>query len=232
MNNKYTDLVEIIKKSRENIRPALQGDIFEREMLGSEVLRGEEAKMRALEEIKQRPEVKIVDEEKKAPEKKPRVVDDGEEKGMDDDEEDLRNSIDISKLKLTPKTSFKALKSKGVGQKYFVVDKDDFGEKRIIMFKKKTRKGTAADASIDDVDGVIKIKENRIPVNEDNLPDVNKFIALLRKGKAKEMLNRKITDFFEVKGKGHDPRLLLGSFLAKNNNEELRNLVMSKILRY
>ena len=104
MNNKYTDLVEIIKKSREYIRPALQGDIFEREMLGSQVLRGEEAKMRALEEIKQRPEVKIVDEEKKAP-----VVD--EVKGMDDDEVEDKfenDTIDISKLKLTPKVDRKS----------------------------------------------------------------------------------------------------------------------------
>lgn len=227
MNNKYTDLVKIIKKSRENIRPALQGDIFEREMLGSEVLRGEEAKMRALEEIKQRPEVKIVDEEKKSPP----VVDDEEEKGMDDDEEDLRDSIDISKLKLTPKTSFKGLKSKGVGQKYFVVDTDEFGEKKIAIFEKKTRKGVEPSLDIDELDSMIQLIGNRIPLDVGKR-QLEKFTSLLRKGKAKDTINRKITDYYEVRGKGHDPRLLLGSFLAKNNNEQLRNLVMSKILRY
>ena len=229
MNNKYTDLVEIIKKSRENIRPALQGDIFEREMLGSQVLRGEEAKMRALEEIKQRPEVKIVDEEKKSPP----VLDD-EVKGMDDDEveEDFfKNSIDISKLKLTPKVSFKALKSKGVGQKYFVVDTDEFGEKKIAIFEKKTRKGTEPSLDVDELDSMIPLIRDRIPLDVGKR-QLEKFTSLLRKGKTKDTLNRKITDFFEVKGKGHDPRLLLGSFLAKNNNEQLRNLVMSKILRY
>ena len=77
-----------------------------------------------------------------------------------------------------------------------------------------------------------------IPLIRDRIPldvgkrQLEKFTSLLRKGKTKDTLNRKITDFFEVKGKGHDPRLLLGSFLAKNNNEQLRNLVMSKILRY
>jgi len=227
MNNKYTDLVEIIKKSRENIRPALQGDIFEREMLGSEVLRGEEAKMRALEEIKQRPQVKIVDEEKKAP-----VVD--EVKGMDDDEveEDFfKNSIDISKLKLTPKVSFKALKSKGVGQKYFVIDTDPKGEKRIIIFEKQTRKGIEPSVDKDDVDSMIPLIRDRIPLDVGKR-QLDKFTSLLRKGKVRDALNKQISDYFEVKGKGHDPRLLLGSFLAKNNNEELRNLVMSKILRY
>jgi hypothetical protein len=228
MNNKYTDLVEIIKKSRENIRPALQGDIFEREMLGSEVLRGEEAKMRALEEIKQRPQVKIVDEEKKAP-----VVDD-EVKVMDDDEVEDKfenDTIDISKLRLTPKTSFKALKSKGVGQKYFVIDTDPKGEKRIIIFEKQTRKGIEPSVDKDDVDSMIPLIRDRIPLDVGKR-QLDKFTSLLRKGKVRDALNKQISDYFEVKGKGHDPRLLLGSFLAKNNNEELRNLVMSKILRY
>ena len=67
MSNKYSELVKIIQKSRENIKPALQGNIFEREMLGRQVLSGEEAKIKALEEIKQRPQVKIVDEEIKTP---------------------------------------------------------------------------------------------------------------------------------------------------------------------
>ena len=228
MNNKYTDLVEIIKKSRENIRPALQGNIFEREMLGSEVLRGEEAKMRALEEIKQRPEVKIVDEEKKAP-----VVDD-EVKVMDDDEVEDKfenDTIDISKLRLTPKTSFKALKSKGVGQKYFVIDSDSKGEKRIIIFEKQTRKGIEPSVDKDDVDSMIPLIRDRIPLDVGKR-QLDKFTSLLRKGKVRDALNKQISDYFEVKGKGHDPRLLLGSFLAKNNNEQLRNLVMSKILRY
>jgi len=229
MNNKYTDLVEIIKKSRENIRPALQGDIFEREMLGSEVLRGEEAKMRALEEIKQRPQVKIVDEEKKAP-----VVVDDEVKVMDDDEVEDKfenDTIDISKLRLTPKTSFKALKSKGVGQKYFVIDTDPKGEKRIIIFEKQTRKGIEPSVDKDDVDSMIPLIRDRIPLDVGKR-QLDKFTSLLRKGKVRDALNKQISDYFEVKGKGHDPRLLLGSFLAKNNNEELRNLVMSKILRY
>jgi hypothetical protein len=228
MNNKYTDLVEIIKKSRENIRPALQGDIFEREMLGSQVLRGEEAKMRALEEIKQRPQVKIVDEEKKAPV----VVD--EVKAMDDDEVEDKfenDTIDISKLRLTPKTSFKALKSKGVGQKYFVIDSDSKGEKRIIIFEKQTRKGIEPSVDKDDVDSMIPLIRDRIPLDVGKR-QLDKFTSLLRKGKVRDALNKQISDYFEVKGKGHDPRLLLGSFLAKNNNEELRNLVMSKILRY
>ena len=229
MNNKYTDLVEIIKKSRENIRPALQGNIFEREMLGSEVLRGEEAKMRALEEIKQRPEVKIVDEEKKSP-----VVVDDEVKGMDDDEVEDKfenDTIDISKLRLTPKTSFKALKSKGVGQKYFVIDTDPKGEKRIIIFEKQTRKGIEPSVDKDDVDSMIPLIRDRIPLDVGKR-QLDKFTSLLRKGKVRDALNKQISDYFEVKGKGHDPRLLLGSFLAKNNNEQLRNLVMSKILRY
>ena len=229
MNNKYIDLVEIIKKSRENIRPALQGDIFEREMLGSEVLRGEEAKMRALEEIKQRPEVKIVDEEKKSP-----VVLDDEVKVMDDDEVEDKfenDTIDISKLRLTPKTSFKALKSKGVGQKYFVIDTDPKGEKRIIIFEKQTRKGIEPSVDKDDVDSMIPLIRDRIPLDVGKR-QLDKFTSLLRKGKVRDALNKQISDYFEVKGKGHDPRLLLGSFLAKNNNEELRNLVMSKILRY
>ena len=228
MNNKYTDLVEIIKKSRENIRPALQGDIFEREMLGSEVLRGEEAKMRALEEIKQRPQVKIVDEEKKAP-----VVDD-EVKVMDDDEVEDKfenDTIDISKLRLTPKTSFKALKSKGVGQKYFVIDTDPKGEKRIIIFEKQTRKGIEPSVDKDDVDSMIPLIRDRIPLDVGKR-QLDKFTSLLRKGKVRDALNKQISDYFEVKGKGHDPRLLLGSYLAKNNNKQLRNLVMSKILRY
>ena len=229
MNNKYTDLVEIIKKSREYIRPALQGDIFEREMLGSEVLRGEEAKMRALEEIKQRPEVKIVDEEKKSP-----VVVDDEVKGMDDDEVQDKfenDTIDISKLRLTPKTSFKALKSKGVGQKYFVIDTDPKGEKRIIIFEKQTKKGIEPSVDKDEVDSMIPLIRDRIPLDVGKR-QLDKFTSLLRKGKVKDALNKQISDYFEVKGKGHDPRLLLGSFLAKNNNEQLRNLVMSKILRY
>jgi len=229
MNNKYTDLVEIIKKSREYIRPALQGDIFEREMLGSEVLRGEEAKMRALEEIKQRPEVKIVDEEKKSP-----VVVDDEVKGMDDDEVQDKfenDTIDISKLRLTPKTSFKALKSKGVGQKYFVIDTDPKGEKRIIIFEKQTKKGIEPSVDKDEVDSMIPLIRDRIPLDVGKR-QLEKFTSLLRKGKVKDALNKQISDYFEVKGKGHDPRLLLGSFLAKNNNEQLRNLVMSKILRY
>jgi len=229
MNNKYTDLVEIIKKSREYIRPALQGDIFEREMLGSEVLRGEEAKMRALEEIKQRPEVKIVDEEKKSP-----VVVDDEVKGMDDDEVQDKfenDTIDISKLRLTPKTSFKALKSKGVGQKYFVIDTDPKGEKRIIIFEKQTKKGIEPSVDKDEVDSMIPLIRDRIPLDVGKR-QLEKFTSLLRKGKVKDALNKQISDYFQVKGKGHDPRLLLGSFLAKNNNEQLRNLVMSKILRY
>ena len=229
MNNKYTDLVEIIKKSREYIRPALQGDIFEREMLGSEVLRGEEAKMRALEEIKQRPEVKIVDEEKKSP-----VVVDDEVKVMDDDEVEDKfenDTIDISKLRLTPKTSFKALKSKGVGQKYFVIDTDPKGEKRIIIFEKQTKKGIEPSVDKDEVDSMIPLIRDRIPLDVGKR-QLEKFTSLLRKGKVKDALNKQISDYFEVKGKGHDPRLLLGSFLAKNNNEQLRNLVMSKILRY
>jgi len=229
MNNKYTDLVEIIKKSREYIRPALQGDIFEREMLGSEVLRGEEAKMRALEEIKQRPEVKIVDEEKKSP-----VVVDDEVKVMDDDEVEDKfenDTIDISKLRLTPKTSFKALKSKGVGQKYFVIDTDPKGEKRIIIFEKQTKKGIEPSVDKDEVDSMIPLIRDRIPLDVGKR-QLDKFTSLLRKGKVKDALNKQISDYFQVKGKGHDPRLLLGSFLAKNNNEQLRNLVMSKILRY
>jgi len=229
MNNKYTDLVEIIKKSRENIRPALQGDIFEREMLGSQVLRGEEAKMRALEEIKQRPQVKIVDEEKKAP-----VVVDDEVKVMDDDEVEDKfenDTIDISKLKLTPKVSFKALKNKGVGRKYFVIDTDPKGEKRIIIFEKKTRKGIEPSVDKDDVDSMIPLIRDRIPLDVGKR-QLEKFTSLLRKGKVKDALNKQITDYFEVRGKGHDPRLLLGSYLAKNNNKQLRNLVMSKILRY
>jgi len=229
MNNKYTDLVEIIKKSREYIRPALQGDIFEREMLGSEVLRGEEAKMRALEEIKQRPEVKIVDEEKKSP-----VVVDDEVKVMDDDEVEDKfenDTIDISKLRLTPKTSFKALKSKGVGQKYFVIDTDPKGEKRIIIFEKQTKKGIEPSVDKDEVDSMIPLIRDRIPLDVGKR-QLEKFTSLLRKGKVKDALNKQISDYFEVKGKGHDPRLLLGSFLAKNNNKQLRNLVMSKILRY
>jgi len=195
MNNKYTDLVEIIKKSRENIRPALQGDIFEREMLGSEVLRGEEAKMRALEEIKQRPQVKIVDEEKKAP-----VVDD-EVKVMDDDEVEDKfenDTIDISKLRLTPKTSFKALKSKGVGQKYFVIDTDPKGEKRIIIFEKQTRKGIEPSVDKDDVDSMIPLIRDRIPLDVGKR-QLEKFTSLLRQGKVKDALNKQITDYFEVK---------------------------------
>jgi hypothetical protein len=231
MSNKYADLVKIIKQSRENIRPALQGSIFEREMLGSDVLKGEEAKIRALEEIKQLPEIKIVDEQQS----KRKVLDDDEEekKDIDDDdkEEFNKNSLDISKLKLTPKTTFKALRNRGVGQKYFVLDTDDFGEQKIVIYQKQTRKGMPPTLDADELDSIIPVIRGRIPLDVGRR-QIEKFTSLLRKGKAKDTLNRKITDFYEpIEGKGfYDPRILIGAYLAKNNNKQLENLVLNKFL--
>ena len=228
MSNKYADLVKIIKQSRENIRPALQGSIFEREMLGSDVLKGEEAKIRALEEIKQRPEIKIVDEQQS----KRKVLDDDEEEKKDiDDDVEKENSIDISKLKLTPKTTFKALRNKGVGQKYFVLDTDEFGEQKILIYQKATKKGVPPTLDADELDSIIPVIRGRIPLDVGRR-QIEKFTSLLRKGKAKETLNRKITDFYEpIEGKGvYDPRLLIGAYLAKNNNKQLENLVLNKFL--
>jgi hypothetical protein len=240
MSNKYADLVKIIKQSRENIRPALQGSIFEREMVRTSAITGEEERAKALEEIKQRPQVRITDLQQKK-----RVVDDGEVKGVDaGDEDEVKEDVmseeelqrlieettaDLSKVK--PKNSRKALVNKGVGQQYFDILKDPKGKQRVIVFTKKSKKGVPPSIERDEVDFDIPLIKGRLPLDVGKR-ELDKFTSLLRKGKAKETLNRKITDFYEpIEGKGfYDPRVLIGAYLAKNNNKQLENLVLNKFL--
>ena len=244
MSNKYLELVKIIQKSRENIKPALQGNIFEREMLESDVLRGEEAKMRALEEIEQRPEIKITDEDKSTPIE----ADDEEEEEEEEEEvkqeekgelteEELQDklenhSLDISKRKLTPKNSVKAMRQSGRGKKYYLIRTDSRGKnEQIVIYTKQSKMGKVADPDgIDELLLTLPLIRGKIPfdVGEKNL---KLFTSLLRKGDVKNELQEQIGAYFKpVKaGRGHDPRLLLGSYLAKNNNKQLKNLVRNML---
>ena len=266
MSNKYSDLVKIIQKSRENIKPALQGNIFEREMLGRQVLSGEEAKIKALEEIKQRPQVKIVDEEIKTP-----IVADDEVKEEEVKEEEVKeevkeeeftdeeladklenHSLDLSKIKIRHKNSFKSLKQAGRGKKYFIIGTDSKGNDQIAIYTKGSKIGTPAEPNgIDELLLTLPLIKGRIPFDV-GLKNLKLFTSLLRKGDDREMIKRQIGDYFKKKpvkvGKGleiaykpsgnsmnsiqNDPRLLLGAYLAKNNNKQLENLIMNKIYKH
>ena len=271
MSNKYLELVKIIQKSRENIRPALQGNIFEREMLESDVLRGEEAKMRALEELKQRPEIKITDE---MPQKPP-VVDDEEEEKEEEEEEEgkeeereekgefteeelqdkLENhALDISETKLTPKNSVAKMRQSGKGKKYFVINKNE-----IKIYIKKSKSGTAASpGDLDKLTATIPIVRGKL-LYDAGMDNVITFLSLLQKGPEKKRLRKEVKEYVESQvasdknfftgkvraaakvgatakvgpaakvGTGHDPRLLLGAYLAKNNNKQLENLVKNML---
>jgi len=245
MSNKYKDLVQIIQKSRENIREALQGNIFEREMLESEVLRGEEAKMRALDELKQRPEVKIVDDDKTVP----MVVDD-EVKEEEVKEEELKEeysddeleeqweaeALDLQGLDLRPKNTLKQMRQSGINKRYFVFDK---ARTKINIYEKKSPKNNPVSPGIKDpLIASIPIIRDKILFDE-GIDKLKLFVSLLRQGGPKNILNQQIDDAIRIGiagkgilGKGMDPRLLIGAYLAKNNNKQLENLVMSKILRY
>jgi len=244
MSNKYNDLVKIIQKSRENIRPALQGNIYEREMLGSQILSEEEAKIRALEEIKQRPKVKIIDEDKPTPiveeeefeeeEVKEEEVkeEEGEEELTEEELEDkLENhALDISGLQLIPKNSVKKMRQSGVGKKYYIREGDD-----IKIYKKLNKSGVKASPNIDELILTIPITRGKI-LYDVGIKNVFRFVSLLRKGPVKTKLNQQIDQYVNTRvegvtgvvgGTGHDPRLLIGSFLAKNNNKQLEKLIMN-----
>lgn len=244
MSNKYLELVKIIQKSRENIKPALQGEIFQREMLESDVLRGEEAKMRALEEIEQRPEVKIIDEEKKTPieevqeeEKEEEEVkeEEKEEKGEFTEEElqdKLENhALDISETKLTPKNSVAKMRQSGEGKKYFVINKNE-----IKIYIKKSKSGTAASpGDLDKLSATIPIVRGKL-LYDAGINNVKTFLSLLQKSPEKRRLRKQVNQYISSQvgaaakvGTGHDPRLLLGAYLAKNNNKQLKNLVMNML---
>jgi len=250
MSNKYSDLVKIIQKSRENIKPALQGNIFEREMLGRQVLSGEEAKIKALEEIKQRPQVKIVDEEIKTPIVADDEVKEEEEEVKEEEvkeeeytEEELQDklenhSLDLSKIKIRHKNSFKSLKQSGRGKKYFIIRPDSKGNDQIAIYTKQSKIGSLAEPNgIDELLLTLPLIKGRIPFDV-GLKNLKLFTSLLRKGDDREMVKRQIVDYFKkpVKvGTGleiqNDPRLLLGAYLAKNNNKQLENLIMNKIYK-
>lgn len=239
MSNKYADLVKIIKQSRENIRPALQGSIFEREMVRTSAITGEEERAKALEEIKQRPQVRITDLQQKK-----RVVDEGEVKGVDAGDEDEvkedvmseeelqrlieETTVDISKVK--PKTSRKALTNKGIGQRYFEIIEDEKGKKTIVVFVKATRKGIPPNMETDGIDFDIPLVNGRLPLDLKK-KQLDRFTSLLRKGKETNKIIERITEFNQpIEGKGYDPRVLIGAYLAKNNNKQLENLVLNKFL--
>ena len=252
MSNKYLELVKIIQKSRENIKPALQGEIFQREMLESDVLRGEEAKMRALDEIGQRPEIKIIDEEKKAPievveeekeeekeevkeEEKEEEKEEQEEKGEFTEEElqdKLENhALDISETKLTPKNSVAKMRQSGEGKKYFVINKNE-----IKIYIKKSKSGTAASpGDLDKLSATIPIVRGKL-LYDAGINNVKTFLSLLQKSPEKRRLRKQVNQYISSQvgtaakvGTGHDPRLLLGAYLAKNNNKQLKNLVMNML---
>lgn len=241
MSNKYNDLVKIIQKSRENIRPALQGNIYEREMLGSQILSEEESKIRALEEIKQRPKVKIIDEDKPTPiveeeefeeeEVKEEEVKEEEEELTEEELEDkLENhALDISGLQLIPKNSVKKMRQSGVGKKYYIREGND-----IKIYKKQNKSGVKASPNIDELILTIPITNGKI-LYDVGIDNVFRFVGLLRKGPVKTKLNQQIEQYVNTRvgvtgvvgGTGHDPRLLIGSFLAKNNNKQLEKLIMN-----
>ena len=249
MSNKYTDLVQIIKQSRENIRPALQGAVFEREMRGSEVLKGEEAKIRALEELKQRPQVRITDLQQKKREveeevKEEEVKEDEEVKeeeevkeDVDPFEEDIRRLIEQTTIDITglkPKISKEKLVNTGIGKRYYEIFYDINGKESIVIFTKKSRKGVQPSIDRDKVEFEIPLIDGRLPLDIGK-KKINTFISLLKKGKKTRDIIRGFKEFQTIEGRGFydprllDPRLLIGAYLAKNNNKQLENLVLNKI---
>ena len=245
MSNKYVDLVEIIKQSRENIRPALQGSIFEREMAKTSAITGEEARIKALEELQQRPQVRITDlqQKKREVEEEDEVKEDDEVEEEVKEEEEAKEDVmteeeerrlikattaDISKLK--PK--FSKIMDVRSGLRYFRIVKDEEGQKKLVVFVKATRKGVGPGVD----DGIIF----DIPLIKGRLPlDLEKdklkiFKSLLKNDEAKQKLLERVKEYnppvAPLSGRGLDPRLLIGAYLAKNNNKQLENLVLNKLL--
>lgn len=256
MSNKYVDLVEIIKQSRKNIRPALQGSIFERQSIDTDVLKGEESKIRALEEIKQRPDIKIVDEQVKGDidrreDRERRTMEEedvdvkGDEEVKGDEveeeeeakedvmtEEEVRRMIeettaDISKLK----PIHSKLDNLKLGNRYYRIVKKEDGQKKIVVFVKSTPKKSKPSVE-DGVQLEIPLIKGRIPLDIEK-DKLQKFASLVQKGEAKKKFMKRVKDFdyfLPLSGRGLDPRLLIGAYLAKNNNKQLENLVLNKLL--
>jgi len=226
--NKYDILAEKIRESRQNIRQALQGEYTSRESLFSNLVSQKEQEQRALQELKDRPKRKIEDivEEKKAEEEKKAdvVVEDDEEEDEENKEDFL---IDFNLIDTTNKVS---LKNKGLDDLYVRRKTLDDGNVSVSIFQKQTKKGST-DVSKDiplgnimtDEDGLLRI------IEVDDLEFLTSLLDLIKNKRSRTYLRDRIELAGEklITGRGleNNLKLLLGSYLAKNNSPQLLNQI-------
>lgn len=226
--NKYDILAEKIRESRKNIRQALQGEYTSRESLFSNLVSQKEQEQRALQELIDRPKRKIEDivEEKKAEEEKK-----GEVVVEDDEEEDEENKEDfIIDFNLIDTTNKVSLKNKGLDDLYVRRKTLDDGNVSVSIFQKQTKKGST-DVSKDiplgnimtDEDGLLRI------IEVDDLEFLTSLLDLIKNKRSRTYLRDRIELAGEklITGRGleNNLKLLLGSYLAKNNSPQLLNQI-------
>jgi len=233
--NKYDILAEKIRASRQNIRQALQGEYTARESLFSNLVSQKEQEQRALQELIDRPKRKIEDivEEKKAEEEKK-----GEVVVEDDEEEDEENKEDfIIDFNLIDTTNKVSLKNKGLDDLYVRRKTLDDGNVSVSIFQKQTKKGST-DVSKDiplgnimtDEDGLLRI------IEVDDLEFLTSLLDLIKNKRSRTYLRDRIELAGEklITGRGleNNLKLLLGSYLAKNNSPQLLkqiNYILEKL---
>jgi len=238
--NKYDILAEKIRASRQNIRQALQGEYTARESLFSNLVSQKEQEQRALQELKDRPKRKIEDlaqqqEEKKAEEEEEKK---GEVVVEDDEEEDEENKEDfIIDFNLIDTTNKVSLKNKGLDDLYVRRKTLDDGNVSVSIFQKQTKKGST-DVSKDiplgnimtDEDGLLRI------IEVDDLEFLTSLLDLIKNKRSRTYLRDRIELAGEklITGRGleNNLKLLLGSYLAKNNSPQLLkqiNYILEKL---
>lgn len=235
--NKYDILAEKIRASRQNIREALQGEYVRRDTMFSDLVSQKEQEQKALQELIDRPARKIEDVK---PETKDVVDDVVEEKKGDVAEDDKENdlvsmmvdlSVDFNRVDLTNKVS---LKNKVKGDLYTRKKNLDNGSISITIYEKTTPKGntiTKKDLAVGNLltspDGYLFIE------SVEELDILEQLIPLIKNRKSKKYLIERIETATSslaekrIEGKGIEDelKLLLGSYLAKNNSPRLMNKI-------
>lgn len=241
--NKYDILAEKIRASRQNIREALQGEYVRRDTMFSDLVSQKEQEQKALQELIDRPARKIEDvksetkdvvddiigDDDVVEEKKADVVDDDEINDILSMMEDL--SVDFNRVDLTNKVS---LKDKVKGDLYTRKKNLDNGSVSITIYEKLTPRGntkTNKDLAIGNLltseDGYLFIE------TIEELDTLGQLIPLIKNRKSKKYLIERIETATSrltekrIEGKGIEDelKLLLGSYLAKNNSPRLMNKI-------
>jgi len=226
--NKYDILAQKIRESRKNIRQALQGEYTTRESLFSNLVSQKEQEQRALQELIDRPKRKIEDlaqkqEEEEEEEKKGEVV-------VEDDEEEDERIDFIIDFDLIDTTNKVALKNKDVGDNYLRRKTLEDGNISITLYEKTTPKGDTDETNdrimgnvVSDEDGLFRVWD------VDELEILSQILPLIKNKRSRTYLRDRIElagkKLISGRGLENNLKLLLGSYLAKNNSPQLLNQI-------